>query len=90
MYRIILGVIGGILSDESFVLPTEGKKLCLDMAETLAKFFSVGPSEQAVEFASWRLDGVIFEAQKRGKPYELNRERLWRNFQKLTSSDDMQ
>ena len=52
MYRIILGIIGGIL-DENFVLPTEGKKLCLDMAETLAtEFFSVGPSEQAVEFAN--------------------------------------
>ena len=89
--RIILSVIGGILSDESFSLPTEGNKLCLHMAETLAKCFSVGPSEQAVEFASWlveRLDGVIIEARKRGKPNELNKERLWRNFQKLTSSDD--
>ena len=89
--RIILSVIGGILSDESFSLPTEGNKLCLRMAETLAKCFSVGCSEQAVEFASWfveRLDGVIIEAQKRGKPNELNKEHLWRNFQKLTSSDD--
>lgn len=89
--RIILSVIGEILSDESFSLPTEGNKLCLHMAETLVKCFSVGPSEQAVEFASWlveSLDGVIIEAQKRGKPNELNKERLWRNFQKLASSDD--
>ena len=71
--RIILGVIGGILSDESFGLPTEGNKLCLDMAETLAKCFSVGPSEQAVEFASWlvgRLDGVIIETQKEESPMD--------------------
>ena len=29
-------------------MPTEGNKLCLHMAEMLAKCFSVGPSEQAV------------------------------------------
>ena len=35
-----------------------------------------------------RLDGVIVEAQKRGNPNEINKERLWRNFHKLTSSGD--
>lgn len=57
--------------------------MCLDMVEKLAKCFGVGPSEQAVEFTSWlvaRLDDVIIEAQKRGKPNELNKVRLWRNF----------
>ena len=89
--RLMRSVIGGILSDESFALPTEGNKICLNMAEKLAKCYGTSPNEQAVGFAGWlvaKLDGVIVEAQKRGKPNELNKKRLWRNFQKLTSSDD--
>ena len=89
--RLMRSVIGGILSDESFALPTEGNKICLNMAGKLAKCYGTSPNEQAVGFAEWlvaKLDGVIVEAQKRGKPNELNKERLWRNFQKLTSSDD--
>ena len=90
--RLMRSVIGGILSDESFVLSTEGNKICLNMAEKLARCFSAQPSErQVVDFASWlvgRLNGVIVEAQKRGKPNELNKERLWRNFQKMTCSED--
>ena len=89
--RLMRSVIGGILSDESFALPTEGNKICLNMAGKLAKYYGTSPNEQAVGFAEWlvaKLDGVIVETQKRGKPNELNKERLWRNFQKLTSSDD--
>ena len=90
--RLMRSVIGGILSDESFALPTEGNKICLNMAEKLARCFSARPIErQVVDFASWlvgRLNSVIGEAQKRGKPNELNKERLWRNFQKMTCSAD--
>ena len=90
-YRIILSVIGGILSNESVSLPTKGNELCLYLTETVAKCFSVGLSKQAVEFASWLVEGlkgVIIKEQKRGKPNELSKERLWRNFQKLTSFND--
>ena len=77
--------------DESFILPTEGNKMCLDMAENLAKCYSGSLSGVAVEFANClvvKLNGVIVEAQKRGNPNELNKECLWRKFQNLTSSDD--
>ena len=89
--RLMRSVIGGILADDSFTLPTKGNKMCLDMAGKLARCFSGSLSGVVVEFSSWlveKLNGVIVEAQKRGNPNELNKERLWRKFQNLTSSDD--
>ena len=65
------------------MLLTEGSKVCLNVAEKLAKCFSNSLSEQIVGFAGWlvvKLDSVIVEAQKRGKPDELKKERLRRNF----------
>ena len=76
--RLMRSVIGEILADESFTLPTEGNKMCLDMAEKLAKCYSGSLSGVAIEFASWlvvKLNGVIVEAQKRGNSNELNKER---------------
>ena len=88
--RLIRGVLGGILADDSLTLPTEGNKKCLDMAKSMAQYYSSVPTEASLEFARWlvaALNAVIVAAQKRGKPNELNQERLWRKFNLLTVSD---
>ena len=49
-------------------------------------------TEASLEFAHWlvaTLNVVIVAAQKRGKPDELNQERLWRKFNLLTVFDSL-
>ena len=53
----------------------------------MAKCYSSLPSEAALEFAA-QLNSIIIAAQKRGKPNELNQERLWKKFNLLTISGD--
>jgi len=90
--RLIRSVLGGILADDSMTLPTEGNKKCLELARAMVRCYgSATPSKTALEFACWiisTLNGVIVKAQKRGKPNELNQERLWRRFNILTNSDN--
>jgi len=73
-------------------LPTEGNKKCLELARAMVQCYGcVMPSGTSLEFAHWivsTLNGVIVKAQKRGKPNELNQERLWRKFNILTNSDN--
>ena len=38
--RLIRGVLGGILADDSLTLPTQGNKTCLEMAKNMAKCYS--------------------------------------------------
>jgi len=90
--RLMRGVLGGILADDSLTISTEGNKKCLEMAKSLGQCYgSVHTcTEASLEFARWlvaTLNAVIVAAQKRGKPNELNQKCLWRKFNLLTVSD---
>jgi len=64
---------------------------CLEIAKDLAKCYSAEVSRAALKFAHWlvaALNNIIVQAQKRGKPNELNQEHLWRKYNILTDSDD--
>ena len=72
-------------------LPTEGNRKCLELARAMIQCYGSLPSEATLKFSHWivsTLNGIIVKAQKKGKPNELNQERLWRKFNILTNSDE--
>jgi len=76
--RLMRGVLGGILADDSHRGKQKVFRACKEFGPVL--WFC---TEASLEFARWlvaTLNAVIVAAQKRGKPNELNQERLWRKF----------
>jgi len=81
--RLIRSILGSILTNDSLTLPTEGNKKCLEIAKSMTRCYGSVPTEVSLEFTRWlvaALNAIIVAAQKRGKPNELNQERLWRKF----------
>jgi len=63
--QLIRGVLGGILADDSMTLPTEGNRMCLELARGMVQCYGSLPTEAALKFASRivsMLNGIIVKA----------------------------
>jgi len=62
--HIVGGTFTGVLSDDSFAIPTDEIKTCLRITKELVKCF-YQPSIESERFASNVLAGVITKSKKR-------------------------
>ena len=90
--RVLRCVLGGILSDETFTVETEGNRICLQIAKEMIKTFG-SPSVKCKELADWLITTLqeITEASKRqrGKRKDtINQDKLWSKYHETTSSDN--
>ena len=89
--RVLRCVLGGILSDESFSIPTEGNSTCLKLADAMVKLFG-SPTVKCKEFGDWlitTLQEIIDTSRRqRGKKKDvINQEKLWSKYHQVTSSN---
>ena len=86
--RIVRGAVTGILADESFTIPTDEVKKCLEMARTVTKQFGQPSAAACVTFSSWLvgvLEEVVNNSVKRNGV--INAEQLWSRYHELTISE---
>ena len=78
--------LASVLTDESFTIPTEEARICLEIACGLVNLYGE-PDFQCVEFSSWlsrTLEDIIEKSTKRNGL--LNAEKLWSIYHETTSS----
>jgi len=90
--RVFRCVLGGILSDESFSIQTEGNRICLQLAKEMVKLFGSPPSVICKELADWlitTLQEIIDTCKRqRGKRKDtINQDKLWSKYHETTSSE---
>ena len=84
--RIIRGAVTGILADESFTIPTDGAKKCLEIARVVMKqFVQTSADDAPVTFSSWLVN--ILEVVKKSMKHSgvINPEQLWSRYHELTT-----
>ena len=88
--HIVRGAVISILADESFTIPTDGAKKCLEIVQEVMKQFAAQTSadDAPVTFSFWLvkiLEEVVKRLMKRSGV--INPEQLWSRYHELTISE---
>ena len=83
--RLLRGAIANILVDDTFTIPTEPAKNCLQLVcDVVARL----EESRTNDFAEWlyhSLTAIVNGAESKQSKH-LNKEKLWRQFHQLRSS----
>ena len=87
--RTVRGAVTSILANESFTIPTNGAKKCLEIAQVVMKQFAQTSADNApVTFSSWLVNILEEVVKKSMKCSEvINPEQLWSRYHELTISE---
>ena len=79
-----------ILNDESFMIPSEGTKLCVRMSKSLINSLS-SPTQSSLQFTNWLIHKLkdTLENSKR-KNGLFNQDKLWSTFHQTTLSSSFE
>lgn len=90
--RVFRCVLGGILDDDSFSIPTEGNSTCLKLADTMVKMYGA-PTAKCKEFGDWLITTLqeIIDTSRRQQGKKkgiINQEKLWSKYHQITTSSN--
>ena len=90
--RVFRCVLGGILDDDSFSIPTEGNSTCLKLADTMVKMYGA-PTVKCKEFGDWLITTLqeIIDTSRRQQGKKkgiINQEKLWSKYHQITTSSN--
>ena len=81
--RILQGTVGSILVDNMFCLPTEAATACLKLVCSMVSVLG----ERSNDFAEWLYSSLTKIIKDSGSSKKPNKEKLWRQFYVMRSSD---
>jgi len=90
--EMLESVLLSVIDDDSFTLPTQQFKLCLEIASSLLESFCHRCSPNSQTHSNWpvgQLNNFICKANRWGS-YMLNEERLWSAYHQLSISSTFQ